>query len=198
MIRKILSGVLIVLLSTQSVFACECAEPDALSEKVIESYDVIFIGTVIAVAHDEEEGRAHMKVTSLYKGKSYETIELHFDNASDCAMNFLPNETWIIYANWSDFEVARAEMCGHSRRMPNGTEADYYTSANRPDYATEQKWLNDSIGVQEFADPSLDRDLMHKNERPDPTQAIIYTIAGFIGLALIFYFVRRMFRKDGK
>lgn len=198
MMRRILIGLFVVLLSPQAVFACQCAEPAALSRDVIDSYDIVFVGTVIAVTHDETEGRAQIKITSLYKGEVYESIELHFDNSSDCAMNLLPNETWIIYADWADFNVAQAVMCGHSRRMPNAGETDYYVTGTRSDFATEQKWLNDSLGIQKFADPSLNRELLHKNERPDPTQAIIYTIVGFLGLLAILYFVRRMFRKDGR
>jgi hypothetical protein len=68
--------------------------------------------------------------------------------------------------------------------------------ATRPSFEQEAKFLKDSIGVQEFKKPQM-QDMGHRNQLPDPTQAIVYTVCGFLGLAAIFYFVRRMFKKDG-
>jgi hypothetical protein len=186
----------LLMFSVQSAFACKCAELPALTREAVDAYDVVFVGKVIAVSPGEES-RVKFSVSALYKGEIFQEVELKFDSETSCAMSFAPGETWAIYANWSEqFNVASVQLCSYSRRLPVQGEQDYYTFGERSSFAAEQQFLNDSIGVREFKKPQ-GQDMGHRNQLPDPTQAIVYTICGFLGLAAIFYFVRRMFKKDG-
>lgn len=197
MMRGLITILILFLFSLNS-YACQCQTLAPLTKNTALQYDVIFLGKVIAVSPGEEESRARFTVISLYNGKSYTDINVDFDNATNCALNFVPGETWIIYGKWEEYGIPRAEMCGHSRVKPNAGQADYYAIEGRSGFDEEVKWLNDSLGVQAFIDPEQQKDLGHKNQLPDPTQAIVYTAVGLLGLGLIFYFVRRMFKRDGK
>lgn len=198
MMRGLLTGILVLLIFSQHVNACQCKTLSPLSKASAQAYDVIFTGQVIAVSPGEEHSRARFKIIDLYRGESYTELEVDYDNTTDCALNFVPGETWIIYGKWIEYGIPRAEMCGHSRLMPKTGEQDYYMIEGRPTYNDEVKWLNDSMGVKPFIDPTAKKDMGHKNQIPDPTQAIVYTVAGLLGLGLIFYFVKRMFKRDAK
>lgn len=186
----------VLLLGAPSAFACKCAELPPLSRENVNAYDVVFTGKVIAVSPGEES-RVKFSVSALYKGEIFQEVELKFDSETSCAMSFVPGETWAIYADWSDqFNLASVQLCSHSRKLPAAGEQDYYTFGERPSFEAEQQFLTDSIGVRPFKKPQT-QDMGHRNQIPDPTQAIVYTICGFLGLAAIFFFVRRMFKKDG-
>jgi len=96
------------------------------------------------------------------------------------------------------YGVPRVDMCSYSRLKMKDGQTDYYADGIRASYESEVKWLKDSLGIQPYIDPAQHKDLGHKNEIPGATQAIVYLIAGFGGLAIIFYFVRRLFKRDGK
>lgn len=194
--KKILIAFLVLLFATSDVFACQCVALAPLSKHALENYDVIFVGEVIAVSGEDIAAKASFKVKELYKGSSYQQITVQYDAKTDCAMNFVPGETWIIYGRWVEYGVPRADMCGHSRTIPKAGQRDLYET-ERGKYTDDLKWLNDSLGIQPFIDPGDHKDLAHKNVLPDATQALTYLIAGLGGLAAIFYFVRRMFKRDG-
>lgn len=194
--RKLLIAFVVIFTGVTDLFACQCMELKPLSKHTLEIYDVIFVGDVIAVSGDDLEAKASFKVKELYKGSSYQQITVQYDAKTDCGMNFIPGETWIIYGKWIEYGVPRADMCGHSRVIPKAGQPDYYET-ERGKYTDDLKWLQDSLGIQPFIDPNDHKDLAHKNTIPDATQALTYLIAGLGGLAAIFYFVRRMFKRDG-
>jgi hypothetical protein len=177
----------------QPLFACKCEEAPALSKEVIKRYDAIFTGKVIAVT---EGGRASFSIDTLFAGKLPKQVELSYDVLTSCAMSFAPGETWTIYGRWGEFGVVHVELCSHTRKLPVGD--DYYISELRPGYFSETQWLKENIGPIEFSNPAEHNDQLHRNELPGPATAIGYLIAGLGGLGIIFFFVRRMFRRDGK
>lgn len=196
--RYLISVVVATFLLVNSAAACQCMQLERLSFASIAKYDIIFLGQVIAISDDDIKSRASFRVTEVYKGKSYPQIELEYDGATDCSMNFVPGETWIIYGKWSEYGIPRADMCGHSRVKMKDGQVDYYDDGIRGTYSEELKWLNDSLGIQAFIDPNDHKDLGHKNEIPGPGQAFGYLAAGLVGLGAIFFFVRRMFKRDAK
>ncbi len=195
--KKFIAAVVLILIPATAVFACQCKTIHSINSIEAKSYDVIFVGKVLAVSGDDERSRARFKVTELYKGEVYDNVEVEYDAVSDCGMTFVPGEVWTIYSKWVDYGVPRADMCGHSRSQPITGQQDFY-EAERGAYTVELQWLKDSLGIQPFIDPKKHKDLSHKNQLPDPTQAIVYTLAGFLGLAGIFLLVKRMFKRDGK
>lgn len=197
MIRGLIIG-FVMLMFTQQLSACLCKQLEPLSKSVAEKYDVIFLGQVVAVSPNADQSRARFKVISLYRGQSYTEMNVDFDLTSDCALNFIPGETWIIYGRWAEYGIPETDMCTHSRVKPKEGQEDYFAIDGRAGFDAEVKWLNDSLRVQQFIDPEQKKDLGHKNQLPDPTQALIYIAVGLVGLGLIFFFVSRMFKRDGK
>jgi len=201
--RFLITG-LICLLTSLQVLACQCTVLPRLTKAVAGEYDIIFVGQVVAVSPGDVQSTARFKVITLYRGQSYQQIDVQYDNAGDCGLNFVPGETWTIYGKWVEYDikervgVPRADWCKHSRKKMNAGEQDYYMMDGRPSYEDEIKLLEDSLGVQPFLDPAEHQNQMHKNIIPGATQALTYLVAGLVGLALIFFFVRRMFRRDAK
>lgn len=197
MMRGLIIGIF-MLMFAQRLSACLCKQLEPLSKAVTEKYDVIFLGQVVAVSPNEDQSRARFRVTSLYRGKAYAEMDVDYDLNSDCALNFVPGETWIIYGRWVEYGIPETDMCTHSRVKPKEGQEDFFAIDGRTAFDKEVKWLNDSLGVQSFIDPEQKKDLGHKNQLPDPTQAIVYIAVGLAGLGLIFFFVSRMFKRDGK
>lgn len=195
--KHIVATGILLLCTTLSLWACKCAAIGRLSKPVVDQYDIIFTGKVSAISGDEEEERVQFMVTELFKGASYQTIELQHNPSTDCSFSFAPGETWTIYGKWIGYGIPTTNFCTHTRREPI-TPADDFQTEERSNYATELKFLRDSIGVQKFIDPAEHQDKLHKNELPGPGTAIAYLVAGLGGLAIIFFFVRRMFKRDGK
>lgn len=195
--NRILAIVIFALCFGTEVFACKCAEAAKLSREALDRYDIIFTGRVAAVSGDEHTQRVQFTVLELFKGASYESIELQHDPATDCSFSFAPGETWTIYGSWMAYGVPTTNFCTHTRRQPIVAEDDF-ESETRGKYAAELQYLRDSIGVQPFIDPADHKDMLHQNELPGPATAFGYLAAGLIGLGIIFFFVRRMFKRDGK
>lgn len=201
--RAALIVLLLVLGSTVDAYACKCNQLGKLSRKSVEMYDIIFTGRVAAVSGDDVTERVQFTVLELFKGTSYQTIELQQNAGSDCSFSFAPGETWTIYGKWQEYDVVNRQgvpttnFCTYSRRQPI-TAADDFEDSTRSKYAVELQFLRDSLGVQPFMDPAEHKDLLHKNELPGPGLAFGYLTAGLLGLGLIFFFVKRMFRRDGK
>jgi hypothetical protein len=196
--KKIILALIFCLTAGTYLEACQCMELPPLNAASVAKYDVIFVGEVIAVSGGDFKSRARFKIKELYKGQAYQQIDVEYDGETDCGINFVPGETWTIYGTWIEYGIPRAEMCAHNRRFFANPKEDYYDNDERPSYAEELQWLKDSLGIQPFIDPSKQKNLLHQNEKPDPTSAIIYTLAGCLGLAIIFYFVRRMFKRDAR
>lgn len=202
--KRILAISLFSLLITAQLFACQCQVLPKLTKAVAQGYDIVFTGQVVAISPGDVQSIARFKVETLYRGQCYQQIDVQYDNAGDCGLNFIPGETWTIYGKWTEYDiqervgVPRADWCLHTRKKMNAGEQDYYMMEGRPSYEDEITLLADSLGVQPFIDPADHQNEMHKNIIPGAAQALTYLIAGLLGLALIFFFVRRMFRRDGK
>ncbi len=200
---KRLIAIGIGLLLVAPAFACLCKDIGKLSGKALEGYDVIFTGKVIAVSGDEQEQRVQFTIHELFKGDCYQSLELKHDPTSDCSLSFLPGEEWTIYGRWLEYDVkaqsgvVTSDFCTFSRLQPAHDSLDAQL-IDRGTYSEELKFLRDSVGIKEFMDPSEHKDQLHKNELPGPGLAFGYLAAGLIGLAIIFFFVRRMFKRDGK
>jgi hypothetical protein len=197
MIRTLTTFLFVLCFGIADLYACKCAEAAKLSHEALSRYEIIFTGRVAAVSGDEQLERVQFTVLELYKGAAYQTIELQHNPSTDCSFSFAPGETWTIYGSWMAYGVPTTNFCTHTRRQPV-TAADDFESETRSKYAVELQYLRDSIGVVPFNDPSEHKDMLHKNELPGPATAFGYLAAGLIGLAVIFFFVRRMFKRDGK
>lgn len=199
--RVLAIGVLMLLVAP--LFACICKDFGKLTKSSTEQYDIIFSGKVSAISGDEETQRVQFVILELFKGSSYGAIELRHNPSSDCSLSFMPGEVWTIYGRWKEYDIKKrqgiptSDFCTFSRLQPAHDSLDVQL-LDRGTYTQELKFLRDSLGVQEFMDPSEQQDKLHQNEMPGAGTAIGYLVAGLGGLAIIFYFVRRMFRRDGK
>jgi hypothetical protein len=200
--KRIFAIGLLMLLGLPAI-ACVCEDLGKLSKKTTENYDVIFTGKVIATSGDEQEQRVQFTILELFKGSAFNAIELQHDPSSDCSLSFMPGEVWTIYGKWVEYDIENrrgipsSNFCTFSRVQPGHDSLDT-PLPDRGTYASELKFLRDSLGVQEFLDPTEHQDKLHQNEMPGAGIAFGYLFAGLFGLAMIFYFVRRMFKRDGK
>lgn len=200
--KRILTiGVLLLLGSP--AFGCVCKDFGKLTKSSTEQYDIIFRGKVIAISGDEETQRVQFTILELFKGSAYKAIELQHSPSSDCSLSFMPGEVWTIYGYWKEYDIKKrqgiptSDFCTFSRLQPAHDSLDAQL-LDRGTYTQELKFLRDSLGIVEFMDPSEQQDMLHQNELPGPGVAFGYLFAGLFGLAVIFYFVRRMFKRDGK
>lgn len=200
--KRIIAIGILLLFGTPAI-ACICNDLGKLSKKAIERYDVIFTGKVVAISGDEETQRVQFTILELYKGSAFKAIELQHDPSSDCSLSFMPGEVWTIYGRWKEYDIENrrgiptSDFCTFSRLQPAHDSLDAQL-IDRGTYTEEMKFLRDSLGIQEFVDPADQQDQLHKNELPGAGTAIGYLVAGLLGLSIIFYFVRRMFKRDGK
>lgn len=195
--RAFYIALVLTLFTSVNVYACKCAALDKVTKATMLKYDIVFTGKVLAISGDDEVQRVQFSVDELYKGESYPAITLEHNPSTDCSFSFAPGETWTIYGVWKSYGVPTTNFCTHTRRQPV-TGADDFEDETRGKYAIEVQYLRDSIGVQQYIDPEAHKDQLHKNELPGPALAFGYLAAGLIGLAIIFYIVKRMFRRDGK
>lgn len=182
---------------TVEAFACQCRNPGKVTLVNLTQYDIIFTGKVIAVSGGDETTRARFSVNELFKGSAYKEIDVQYNANSNCSFHFAPGETYTIYGRWIEYGVPTTDICTHTRRLPV-TEAEDFEMTDRSKYNVELQYLRDSLGIQPFIDPSADKNMGHKNQLADPTQAIVYTVSGLIGMILIFLYVKRIFKRDGK
>lgn len=192
----VLLGVLI--LSVNALNACQCEMLPPLSRSMVEKYDVVFMGRVLAVSDNGVESKAHFIITEVYRGGLYKEVDVQFDAESDCGMSFVPGESWMIYGNWIKVGLPVTSMCTHSRKFSAAGESDFYITQGRGTWDAEKKFLTDTIGVQKFLDPADHKDFGHKNIIPSGMQALLYLGFGLGGLAIIFLVVKRIFRNDAK
>ena len=128
--------------------ACKCAEHNDLTVAGCKVYDLIFQGRVDSIGLCKEGyAIAYMSVEALFKGKSFSDIEVRYDCASDCQMNFAKGEEWIIYAQYFKYGKAEINFCSRSRKKISAGD-DYYESLNHISYINELRFLNKHFGIQ--------------------------------------------------
>jgi hypothetical protein len=202
--KRLLAVGIWLLLTASDLFACQCMVLPTLTKQFAETYDIIFVGQVVAISPGDVESTARFKVLTLYHGQCYPQIDVQYDNEGDCGLNFVPGETWVVYGKWKEYNIQervgipRADWCMHTRKKMNAGEQDYYMTEGRMSYDLELKLLDDSLGVRPFLDPTETRNQLHTNELPGAGTAFGYLAAGLLGLAAIFFFVRRLFKRDVK
>jgi hypothetical protein len=190
--------ILLFVLSAHISKACTCEQLPPLTKAMVQKYNVVFTGRVLAVSDNGKESKAHFIVSEVYHGGLYKEVDVQYDSESDCGMTFIPGETWTIYGNWIAYGLPVTDMCTHSRKLPAKGEQDFYGNVGRGTWDQETTFLKDSIGVKKFLDPSDFKDLTHKNELPGAMQALLYLVFGLGGLLAIYFAVKRIFKNDGK
>lgn len=117
------------LLFPQNAFACECAEmtPER-SRAIIESAELIFEGTVMALDQPEQPeenadftlpipqnplyAKARLKITTPYKGGAAgERVEAFFATITSCGHLFEPGDTALFLLTRQDDILVQADIC---------------------------------------------------------------------------------------
>ena len=187
--------ILVLLLAGKLFASCDCAPLDSLSEKSISGYTFIFYGHVVAISGcDDGHSLVKFSIDELYRGKSFPSTELEFDCASDCQMSFAPDETWIIYAQYTSYGKAGVSICSPSRKLPAKGEIDYASPSHHMDFNTEKKWLETKLGIQKFNEVEIVDQQHHENLKPQGMQAFWLAFIGFAILGVFYFVVRKFIR----
>ncbi len=185
----------LVLLSAYSQ-ACICVPQVPVSKKLCEKYDVVFHGMIDSVGACDEKERsiAYFTIIELYRGKTEKHLKVYFDCVSECLMNLMTNEEWIIYARYSKFDRLEISLCEHSRKKFNAETQDVYLLDSKRTFDEELKFLKESLGVQPIADAVVLNNAITEtgrhNEQPGSWGKVILLLIS-VGVMLIIYFVTR-------
>jgi hypothetical protein len=185
---------LIWILLNLPAFACQCDSiSTSLNKQTVSSYDLIFYGKVTKVASVQHTGLASFSIDKIFQGKSYQNIDLSFDNQSSCAMSFSPDEEWIVYAKYISYGHAEIVFCSPSRKKMSSNTDDYYSMIHGKSFEDELIWLEKEFGIKELNRSSAEsprRELLH----PVGMERLWLYLGGLLGLALIWFLTRKFLR----
>ena len=186
---------LLFLFNSFFSFSCECPALPKLDLNYCNGYEFIFKGTVVSVGKCNEINKARFKLNELYRGVSPEEIDVYFDCSSNCAMNFIVGEEWIIYSNYAQLGKPKVNFCSRSRKYiqnENKIQTEYVNTDITFD--KEKNFLTENFGLHHFLRTNNNADFSHQNLRPDSLGVIILiliSIAGFV----VFYYLFNKFSK---
>ena len=185
--------VFLFIFSFHTAFACDC-EMAGVSMESISSYELIFVGKVVAISGCDENAKANFTVEKLFRGKCFASTDIEFDCSTDCQMSFVPGQTWIIYAKYKKYGEAKVHFCGYSRQQFPDESKDYNTAVHGMKYSEELAWLEKNLGVQKLNEKDIESQQHHENLRPAGYEFFWYYGFGLLGLIAI-YFITKKFLK---
>ena len=122
--------IVIMLFTSQAVFACSCfMSDDPLGIESFKAVDAIFIGKVIHVETIEYRYAVRLQVVEAFKGVEPGEITVYTNLGSNaCGYNFIEEETYLIFAEKdspiTDMKGGRLSVskCGRTKPLAEGVE----------------------------------------------------------------------------
>lgn len=179
---------------TPKLFPCDCPRLPQLHVDSIKQYDVIFKGKIDSLSINNDVAIAWFTIDNLFKGNSFKTNGVYFDNISSCQLKMDKGDEWIIYAEYKSFGKIGVNNCSRSRKYFADLKDDYYSINNGMTYSEEFAFLESNFSSQAFmekeAETMIKRELIH----PSRPQMLYWLLASLIGF-LIIYFLFKKFVK---
>ena len=134
-ILYLFSITVLVILSSNEVFACSCipSSDEPLAEQVKKAKidaDAVFTGKVLQITEHPEDGYISVKleIMNLWKGNYSKEIMVSTGlNDGNCRYYFKTGETYLVYAYstnmYSSPDILETTMCSRTRSL-SGAKAD--------------------------------------------------------------------------
>jgi hypothetical protein len=178
-------------------FACKCPQIEPITKDFCKNYDVIFYGKVDSIVKNTtNNGIAYFSITSLYKGKTTQHIQINYDATSSCMMSFSEGDEWLIYAYYEKYNFLRVNICQHSRKHFKNEAEDYYRINAQRSFEEEKLFLQDSLGIQVFIEENniqqrQQNQISQRNIQPEPTNKLLLLVFSLASMGIIFYLIRK-------
>ena len=186
-----MKNILITLFLLPAYFlACDCPILQPLTKQVCEGYDIIFIGKVDSISKsDGEKCYAYFKIDQLFQGKTTPYISLAFDCNSDCHIEFVSGDTWLIYGKFYKYGKYQASLCSRSRKEFVDAEKDFYTATSGMSFTDETTFLKTNLQKQEFMEEQ--KPLNHINTQPEGFTKLWLVLTSVVFLGAVYYFGKK-------
>ena len=173
---------------------CECPSTQ-LNSTLLQSYDIIFKGRVINIqsipgAYKEAE----FEIESLFKGASSKTIKVLIDTTVNCARPILRGQIWLIYSCFKQWQRPLLDWCSRSRQWFEFEKEDFYTFTRGVSFEEEINYLKSRLGSHPILSEPIDSAATNRNILPKPYLLLILLGLSTLGLLVLNYFLKRMFK----
>lgn len=189
---------------------CDCPEhPGKVNKKIIESFDLIFRGSVKEI-HTCENQKQKVIFQGLELFRNDLTpweISLEVNCNQACAFQFNTGEEWLIYAHEDSTQksVWTAQVCERSRKVPKSKQDDAYTLYNDMSFQEELSHLRLNVHPKPLFIDNKDLEIVYQDElkvidanrdittKDVPTKLILLGVS-FLTVILILWISRRIFK----
>jgi hypothetical protein len=116
-------------------------------------------------------------------------------------MSFAKNDEWIIYAIYQRFDLITVELCSNTRKKISDGTADFYEAASQRTFDEENKFLQQTLGIQSYAAHNelndQQKELKPHNDQPTDLGKLWLLLIS-LGVMIIVFIVSKKFFKNGK
>lgn len=188
---------LIIILFSKTLFACECPNLLPITNELAHGYNVIFLGKVDSVSSINTKGNAiaYFTISELYKGNVEQQVQINFDATTACMMSFAKNEEWLMYSTYERFDELKVNICGHSRKLFNTGEQDFYQLAAQRTFEEEKKFLGTTLSIQPFAKAiemnTQQIDFKPHNDQPSAINKLFLLLLSFVVMVIVYFVTRK-------
>lgn len=193
------STLIVLLLFSKTLFACECPTLQPISKELSSAYNAIFLGKVDSVSAANAKGicTAYFTINELYKGNIQQHVKVDFDALSECMMSFEVNEQWLMYCTYQMFDVLNVNICSHSRKLFDVTngEQDFYQLASQRTFEEEKLFLHTTLSIQPFGGKNemnqQQIDFRPHNDQPSATNKLLLLLSSFAVMLMVYFITRK-------
>jgi len=185
--------IFLFFLASKSTFACQCPITE-LSDKEISKYDLIFKGKIQSIKLNKEQSEAIFLVEELYKGNTYASFKILFNDLDNCKLEFRGGDEWIIYTNYHQIDNAKMDFCSRSRKFFKVAKEDFFAVTTGISYDEELKFLQSKLGLHKLLKEDPNK-VENRNIIPSSNQFIIIIVISILGVLGIYLLVNKLFKK---
>lgn len=199
---KYIISIIFIINFTKSVIACDCGQllpPISLS--ATDSFQVITVARVVELEPGKTHGIAIFDGITLYKGMISSPFKVNYDCITSCKMPFELNDIWLLYMKKNKDGIYSVHFCERNRKKKSMGEEDEYTIYNQMTWEEEILFLEKHFPKKDFVDALLidqventektiidaTRPLLHATD----SQKIFLIVLSVLGMALIYFFVKK-------
>jgi hypothetical protein len=178
------------------IFSCDCPKLQKLNMEYCSHYSLIFKGTVRKVSTCNEINHALINIQELFKGEATKNIELYFDCSSDCKMNLMVGETWIIYANFIQLNKPKVEFCSRSRKLiDNEIKVASNFIASDLGFNEEVDWLKENLGIKKIITEDRIKTFdTHRNQLPEKKTSLLLILFSLLFFLILIFIIKKYFK----
>jgi len=191
-LKQLIYILLFILISKLSL-ACQCPLT-SLNETEIGKYDLIFKGKILSINLKENaNSEAVIEIEELYKGNSYKTFKLMFNEADPCKLELRVGDEWIIYTNYKQMDNGVLDFCSRSRKFFKNIKEDFFMVTTGVSYDEELKYLQTKLGLHKLLKENPNK-VENRNQLPSKNQFIIILICSLVGVILFYWLLKKILK----